>query len=591
MGSRRKQKEDKLIRRLFLSSLFVFFLSNLTSSLGSIVDGLVIGNNMNTDSLAAFSIISPLGYVFAIIGSILGSGVTAACTIALGKNEVDRAKSLFSLAFFTGVGLSVLVAIFFFLFADPILVQLGAERGSALFLSAKEYLIGYVIGLPALTATKLLSSIMPLDGDRRRTFISTVTMTLVNITGDFLCIYLFHAGLAEIALVTSISYYAAFIILMLHFRKKDAMFHLVFRRPDWKALGRMSYKGLPMGVSRVTSSINGIVVNKVLVGISAVAVAGYAVTSNLSFLVRAVILGSAQAFMVLCAVYHAEKNKRSMMKLTKITVIVELVLAGSVALLMFSGAPLIARIYLGKNSDAYAAGISAIKWTAAGLLFYGFNILFADYLQLSGRILAANLVYVLEDVLFTTVLILTLSGSFGAGGAYAAIAAANFAMFICIPLFVMIVNRRPIRKAEDFLMFGDDFNIRAADEITRSIANRNALIKATAEILEFCRRKGIDEWTATKVCLAMEELGCNIIEYGFPYGRNHSIELRLIIKAPDDITMLVRDDCRPFNPKERYKFLTTDDPTANIGIRLVMAIAKDVEYSSTLGLNNLTVKL
>ena len=48
---------------------------------------------------------------------------------------------------------------------------------------------------------------------------------------------------------------------------------------------------------------------------------------------------------------------------------------------------------------------------------------------------------------------------------------------------------------------------------------------------------------------------------------------------------------RPFNPKECYKFLTTDDPTANIGIRLVMAIAKDVEYSSTLGLNNLTVKL
>jgi len=36
---------------------------------------------------------------------------------------------------------------------------------------------------------------------------------------------------------------------------------------------------------------------------------------------------------------------------------------------------------------------------------------------------------------------------------------------------------------------------------------------------------------------------------------------------------------------------TTDDPTANIGIRLVMAIAKDVEYSSTLRLNNLTVKL
>ncbi len=46
----------------------------LTSSLGSLVDGLVIGNTMKTNAVAAFGLINPLNFIFAIIGSVLNSG-------------------------------------------------------------------------------------------------------------------------------------------------------------------------------------------------------------------------------------------------------------------------------------------------------------------------------------------------------------------------------------------------------------------------------------------------------------------------------------------------------------------------------------
>ncbi len=46
----------------------------LTSSLGSLVDGLVIGNTMKTNAVAAFGLINPLNFIFAIIGSVPDRG-------------------------------------------------------------------------------------------------------------------------------------------------------------------------------------------------------------------------------------------------------------------------------------------------------------------------------------------------------------------------------------------------------------------------------------------------------------------------------------------------------------------------------------
>ena len=51
----------------------------MTTTLGSLVDGIVIGNTMNTNSVAAYGLATPLSFAFAIIGSVLNSGSQNAC--------------------------------------------------------------------------------------------------------------------------------------------------------------------------------------------------------------------------------------------------------------------------------------------------------------------------------------------------------------------------------------------------------------------------------------------------------------------------------------------------------------------------------
>ena len=585
------KKEDKLIRDLLLNSFGAFFLSMLTSSLGTLVDGLVIGNVMDTQCVAAFGLVNPLNFIFAIIGSILGSGMANGCAGALGRNDREQACRLFSITRIAGIGFSIAVMVIIVACIDPITVLLGAEKGTEMFANAREYLLFYVLGLPAITATKLLSSIMPLDSDRKRIVAATAVMTVVNIAGDLFCVSVLHAGLAEIALVTTISYYAGTLVLMHHFIKKDIIFRFSYRDPNWKGLFGIMRKGLPKGVSRVTSSVRGIFINRTAAAIAATAVAGFSLQANLNYMTNAVVMGLAQSFMLVTSLYYGEENQAALKRVVRAACRLELLFVGLLSLALLALAPFVAKLYLGGNADALPAGTLSVRWFAAGLLFQGFCILFADYLQVTGKVFCANMVYLIEDVVLTAATVSILAEHFGMGGLFAGISLAHVLTLLCIPVFIIAVNRRKIRGSDDLLMLEDGFGIAPGNEYVQTVTDLEGAVAASEALIRFCEDRGVDRKTAGRLGLAAEEMVANIIQHGFSDGKPHSIDLRALYKQDDGVTLIIRDNCRPFDPKERFRYLTDDDPTANIGLRLTMNLAKEVTYTSAMKLNNVTIKV
>ncbi|MBR5981237.1 MAG: ATP-binding protein [Firmicutes bacterium] len=585
------KKEDKLIRDLLLNSFGAFFLSMLTSSLGTLVDGLVIGNVMDTQCVAAFGLVNPLNFIFAIIGSILGSGMANGCAGALGRNDREQACRLFSITRIAGIGFSIAVMVIIVACIDPITVLLGAGKGTEMFANAREYLLFYVLGLPAITATKLLSSIMPLDSDRKRIVAATAIMTVVNIAGDLFCVSVLHAGLAEIALVTTVSYYAGTLVLMHHFIKKDIIFRFSYRDPNWKGLFDIMRKGLPKGVSRVTSSVRGIFINRTAAAIAATAVAGFSLQANLNYMTNAVVMGLAQSFMLVTSLYYGEENQAALKRVVRAACRLELLFVGLLSLALLALAPFVAKLYLGSNADALPAGTLSVRWFAAGLLFQGFCILFADYLQVTGKVFCANMVYLIEDVVLTAATVSILAEHFGMGGLFAGISLAHVLTLLCIPVFIIAVNRRKIRGSDDLLMLEDGFGIAPGNEYVQTVTDLEGAVAASEALIRFCEDRGVDRKTAGRLGLAAEEMVANIIQHGFSDGKPHSIDLRALYKQDDGVTLIIRDNCRPFDPKERFRYLTDDDPTANIGLRLTMNLAKEVTYTSAMKLNNVTIKV
>ncbi len=57
------------------------------------------------------------------------------------------------------------------------------------------------------------------------------------------------------------------------------------------------------------------------------------------------------------------------------------------------------------------------------------------------------------------------------------------------------------------------------------------------------------------------------------------------------MVLRIKDDCIAFNPREWQELTVVRDPCANVGIRLVFALAEEVSYQNLLGLNVLTIRL
>ncbi len=82
----------------------------------------------------------------------------------------------------------------------------------------------------------------------------------------------------------------------------------------------------------------------------------------------------------------------------------------------------------------------------------------------------------------------------------------------------------------------------------------------------------------------------NVVEHGFEKDRKtHEVDVRVLLKE-DGVLLRMKDDCIPFDPRERYEMTRNKDPYANIGIRLVLGIAEEMNYQNMLGLNILTIR-
>lgn len=218
---RRMIQESRIIRNAFYLQVVTYILSELTQMIGSLIDGVIIGRCLGVESMAAFGIISPLMVAFSLFGTIIATGSRNLFTRLIGEGRIKDAQGIFSLSLIFSIGPAACFMLFILLFSEQIAMALGASGSAAYLLSkASAYLIGISIGLPAINAMKILCNYLPIDNDRQLPINASVVLTATNVILDLLVAFALHRDIFEMGAATSISYYMAVAVLLLHFRKK-----------------------------------------------------------------------------------------------------------------------------------------------------------------------------------------------------------------------------------------------------------------------------------------------------------------------------------------------------------------------------------
>ena len=124
-----------------------------------------------------------------------------------------------------------------------------------------------------------------------------------------------------------------------------------------------------------------------------------------------------------------------------------------------------------------------------------------------------------------------------------------------------------------------------------SCQDMDSVIEASMSAYDFALRKTGNQKKAMLVALSIEELAGNVIRWGFEPNKKNVIDIRITYQ--DQLTIRIRDNCKPFNPKKWLEMYqpSEDDTVSNYGIRMTIQMMKDIQYMSTLNLNNLLIKL
>ena len=582
------QKEGRIIFRLVNSLFFVSLISLMTVLVGSILDGLIISNFLRETAFAAFGLSSPLTNLVELMGHVVATGCVVTCGNLIGAGKAKEANRIFDACFtlcLIAGGAAGLLLFFFPQLTGPLVSgKNGSEFAPLMF----RYVRGMAPGIPAMLLTALLNGVIQMDGGKKRVLAGAYVICGVNLCGDLLVVTLMDWGLFGVGAVTSLSYFGGMLVLLGHFRRHETVFRPAIA---FRGLGKTLPSGLPSVFSRAATMLRNYAYNLFALQWGGPAgIVAWSVVNTLSGFLSALPKAFGQAALMGTGVFYGEEDKDSLIRFMRYTFLLRTAVTVSAVALLCFAAPLVIGLYLPASSESFADAVSGLRWYALGLLPYTVNIILANCLQGAKRTAASTLVQFLDGFGMLVIFAFLLLHVFGFRGLcvsfFVGKAAVSLAALLCI-----LARRRPSRSlAENMLLLPEGFDVPNEDRFLATLTCREEAINISERIIGYCRGKGIDRRRSHHVGLALEEMAVIIIDEGFGDGKAHSVDIKLFVRD-GQITLRLRDDCRVFDTRRRAAIMAPEDAAANIGIRILRSIARDVEYYSMLDMNYLTMHI
>ena len=593
--------EHSLTRSIFGGALASYILSSLAHGIGPLVDGAVIGNFLGLDAVAAYGMMWPAFLICALFGAVIAGGTRNLYTSLVGQGKTDEANSVFTVAHVLNYILSTGIVLAVWIFPDTIAELLGA-KGTAAHLKPliSGYLRGYSLGVPLMNASKIISSFMSVDSDAPRTVRATVWMTVTDVIGDLMVVFLLQGSMLGIGLATSVSNLIQFTVLSLHFLRKKRILRYSFRNLSryFGSVKAIIVNGAPSGTTRIASAIAGIIINYILVSnATSEYIAAYSVQKSVIALVNCVYLGVADTVWTLSSVYYGEEDRNALYALQRNAFRIGENISILVGIILLVFAKFFARIYLNAESElALNLSVEAIRVFACTMPFNVLAYTFINYLVGTKHLTAANVYgYILECGFLAPVVWILVILMGGRGVWHGNL----FSLVLVVLSEAVFILRQPHGKDfnEKRLMIRNGFGTDAGRELSISAGTMEEIIGMSRLSGLFCRENGISDKQAFYLSLCVEEMAMNILNHGYKNKKGAhvtpEINIRFLIKDDDGVILRIRDNGIPFNPVERYEMVQKmpADPTRNLGIRIVMNMSRDVNYYNINKTNNLIIRV
>ncbi len=394
------------IGRLIVKFAVPSVIALLVNSLYNIVDQIFIGWGVGYLGNGATNIVFPITIIALALSMMIGNGGAAYLSLKMGEGEVETAKKGVGNAVTLVTIVSILLAVIFLVWIDPILTLFGATDVLRPF--ALEY--GFIIGagLPFMMISAAINSMIRADGSPKYAMLSMVIGAIINVILDPVFIFVFQMGVKGAAIATIIGQVASFVVSVLympHF--KSVQLNKSSFAPCAKVSVNIVIFGLSSFITQFAITIVMALTNNLLAKYGAQSVYGAEIPLTATGIVMkvnqimiAILLGIATGTQPIIGYNYGAKSYHRVKKALEISLIASEIVSVA-AFLIFQFAPMSVVSLFGSEEGLYNEfAVKAFRIFLMLCPMTGFQTIAAVYLQAVGKPVKSAILSLARQIIF-----------------------------------------------------------------------------------------------------------------------------------------------------------------------------------------------
>lgn len=578
------------MRQLLLSLLPIQALAFGLPAINLLLNGFVVGHYLGASALAAVGFIAPLSSLSSMLNSMLSNGSQIRSGQDLGRGDREGMAKIFNSTIAFALAAGLFLTLILMTFNRGIVSLMGAS--AELTEITRAYLLGMAPSILFGVLFSVMLSFMQLERAEKESGAAVIVLVAVNTVLNFLNVYVLHWGLFGAGLSTSLANFIAVAVSLPYFLRKSPSFRFSLRKIDFMTLKSVLYIGMPSAILPACGIVRDRILNYFVFTLGGTpAMAAMTVAHNITTAVGWTLEGGySGSANLITSVLVGERDIESLRALPKTMVTAMFPIYGAAYALIFLFARPLALLF---GAETEYIGLYALAIRCSNLWFLTNTLktpTLAIYRAL-GRIGLVNAFQMLT-LLVLSPLAMASGMLFGLPVVYNADWIAEALLIIVFSVYYTIRRGRLPDSIFKLTDIPDTLAVPSADRFSATIRNVADAMQASGGITDFCKRKGLPPRTAMLYGLCVEELAVDTLFHGFSRDKKgmYSIELRAICEN-GEVTLMLRDNCPHFDPNEWLAIHADPDDERSLGIRLAAKSAKEMNYTSALGMNVVTIRI
>lgn len=578
------QRNGQLLYKRFAEYFIPTVLMAVALSMSIVVDGIIVGNMLGPEALAAVNLGFPLISVYSVAFCLFGVGGSILIAFYKGKRDHAAADAAFTAACGCLVLTSLVLSLAGLAFREE-LASILSGNNAALHGPVLRFITPLLYGCPLLVVIPGLTYFIRTDGRPKLAAMALIVANVINLGCDVVFIAILK-DIQAAAIATVTGYALGGCLLLVYVLSERRSLRLTRPRGIFTLAGSVVKTGLPSGLSMLFTFLKIFCINRLVLSLAGEAgMVAFSVCISCWSLASMFISGASQTMMPMIGVLYGEDDFQGIRFVFRraLTVLLTSTLLLVVLLELFPGD--ILRFFGIHYADHLAMGIEAIRLFALCLPGMAFTFLMLYYVQTIHRRNMAMAITAIEGVAIVVPAAWFLSRHIGLPGVWLAFSVAEAAAVGAIFLMARHVRKTSGGTLKGLLMLPES----AGDAAVLDVTIRNLVEEAVTlseAVSRFCRDNGLDTVTATRLGLAVEEMAVNTARHGGGTPGKNYIDVTVAIRD-NEARVSFRDDGKPFNPADYTE--NSGDSAVPSGISLVRTIAERLEYAYTLGFNTTNV--